>query len=394
MDSKKRALYQGGVINITSFMAQFTIAMVNLALVYRMRNYFNASAQLVGAAASTYNFTYFVACLFLSPLTRRLKPPQSVNISMVVMTLAVGVVLFTTHISVAFVALVFYGAAMAFLWPQIESWLARGKEGQALNRATSNFNVSWSLGLALSPLLTGALVEVGTTIPLILSMALFLVIFLLITVAQRTIFDDDSSVSEHTRVQNSQGVDQSTPLRFLSWAGVFTTYCALPITLTIFPLYAQDLNIFSESVVGTLLAVRGLVTVAMFIVLGRTKRWHFKKWLIILVQVAIALLLFGARFASTYLHFLLFFFLYGLFFACTYSMSIFHGASGTLQLSKRMMIHEVLLTLGSVIGATFGGGIYEKYGFSNLLLIASIVVIIPPVLSLFIGKKPIAQKGA
>lgn len=393
MDSKKRALYQGSVINITSFMAQFTIAMVNLALVYRLRNYFNVSAQVVGFAASTYNFTYFVACLLLSPLTRRLKPPQSVNISLIMMTIAVGVVLFTTHIGVAFVALVFYGIAMAFLWPQIEAWLARGKEGQALNRATSNFNVSWSLGLALSPLLTGALVEVGTTIPLVLAMALFLLVFILISVAQTTIFNDDSSVSEHTHIKNSQGVDQSTPLRFLSWAGVLTVYCALPIILTIFPLYAQDHNIFSESIVGTLLGVRGLVTVAMFIVLGRSKRWHFKKWLIILVQVAVALILFGARFATTYLHYLLFFFLYGLLFACAYSMSIFHGASGTLQLSKRMMIHEVLLTLGSVIGAIFGGGIYQKYGFSNLLLIASIVVVIPPVVALFSGKKSIVHEG-
>ncbi len=393
MDSKRRALYQGSVINISSFMAQFTIAMVNLALVYRMRNHFHLSAQMVGVSASIYTSTYLVACLLLSPLTRRLKPPQSVTISMFLMIIAVGVILITNHIGVAFGALVVYGGAMAFLWPQIEVWLARGKEGQALNRATSNFNVSWSLGLALSPLLTGALVEMGTTLPLILAMALFLGVVILITVARRTVFDEDSSVSEHVRVQNWEGSDQSTPLRFISWAGVLTVYTALAITLTIFPLYVQDQSLFSEAVVGSLLSVRGLVTVAMFVVLGRSKRWHFKRWLIILIQVAVALLLVVGIFATTYLHYLFFFLVYGLLFAFAYSMSIFHGASGSLHLSQRMMIHEVLLTLGSVIGSIFGGGIYQRYGFSKVLLVVSIVVVIPPLVALFVPKRSFVKQG-
>lgn len=393
MDNKRKALYQGSVINISSFMAQFTIAMVNLALVYRMRNHFHLSAQMVGVSASIYAVTYLVACLVLSPLTHRLKPPQSVTISMLLMVGAIGVILLTNQIGVAFAALVVYGGAMAFLWPQIEVWLARGKEGQELNRATSNFNVSWSLGLALSPLLTGALVETGTTLPLILAMALFLGVAILIGVARRTVFDEDSSVSEHTRIQNYEGVDQSTPLRFISWAGVLTVYTALGITLTIFPLYAQDQNLFSEAVVGSLLSVRGLVTMVMFVVLGRSKRWHFKRWLIILVQVAVALLLAGGIFAKTYLHYLFFFSIYGLLFAFAYSMSIFHGASGSLHLSQRMMIHEVLLTLGNIIGAIFGGGIYQKYGFSRVLLIASIGVVIPPLVALLFGNKNFVKQG-
>ncbi|MFA7371252.1 MAG: MFS transporter [Sphaerochaetaceae bacterium] len=387
MNKTREALYQGRVINVTSFVAQFTIAMVNLALVYRMRHHFNLTAQLVGVSASIYTFTYLVACIVLEPLTKRLKPYNSVIIAMLMMACAVTTILATSQVAVAFTALVIYGAAMAFLWPQIESWLARGKEGQALNKATSHFNVAWSLGLALSPLLTGALVELNTTLPLSLAIILFLAVTLLLLIAKRVIFDEDDAISEHKRILNSTSQDESTPLRFISWAGVLTVYTALAVTLTIFPLYAQDLNLFSETLVGSLLALRGLVTVLMFIVLGKTEGWHFKKSLILLTQVAVAALLFLGVLATSYFHYLIFFFLYGILFACAYSMSIFHGASGSLYRAKRMMIHEVLLTIGTVLGSIFGGGIYQKYGFSKVLIAGALLVMIPPIVSLVMVKK-------
>ena len=115
--------------------------------------------------------------------------------------------------------------------------------------------------------------------------------------------------------------------------------------------------------------------------------------MIILIQVAVALLLVGGIFATTYLHYLFFFSIYGLLFALAYSMSIFHGASGSLHLSQRMMIHEVLLTLGNIIGAIFGGGIYQKYGFSRVLLIASVVVVLPPLVALFVRDKNFVKQG-
>ncbi|MDD2297547.1 MAG: MFS transporter, partial [Sphaerochaetaceae bacterium] len=164
MDLNRSMQLQSRILNSTSFMAQFAIAMINLALVYHMRLQFNLSPQLIGVSASIYTFTYFISCLALGPIATRLKPRHSVSLSVAGMGISIAVVMVTTSIAVAFVALAGYGIAMSFLWPQIETWLARGKEGRALNKATSSFNVSWSLGAATSPLLTGILVEIHTQI--------------------------------------------------------------------------------------------------------------------------------------------------------------------------------------------------------------------------------------
>jgi|GEM_PF-3970719 len=47
-----------------------------------------------------------------------------------------------------------------------------------------------------------------------------------------------------------------------------------------------------------------------------------------------------------------------------------------------MLIHESLLTVGSVIGNTFGASLYQYYSFSSVLMMCSILLLLPLVLLL------------
>ena len=67
-----------------------------------------------------------------------------------------------------------------------------------------------------------------------------------------------------------------------------------------------------------------------------------------------------------------------------YSFSIFHGASGSINRSHRMLIHEVLLTIGTVLGSVVGGTIYQYVDFDTVLYAGSALVLIPTVSSLII----------
>jgi DHA1 family multidrug resistance protein-like MFS transporter/DHA1 family quinolone resistance protein-like MFS transporter len=377
MEMNASSRIQSRVINISSFWGQFAISMVNLALVYHMRLTFGLSAQMVGISAAVYTSTYFISCLLLGPIVSRMRPRHSVVLSVMGMAFAIALVSWTQQVIIAFIALVLYGIAMAFLWPQIEEWLARGKEGRELNRATSSFNVSWSIGTALSPLITGLLLERNIRAPLALGIGVFIAIASLIVLATRMVPSIRAVPSEHTSMQGSTQVDASTPLRFLSWAGVLTVYASLAVTLTIFPLHAMDNLPFSESIVGVLLLIRGLATVGMFIVMGKTSIWHFNRFFVILSQLSVAVLcLWGMHISGFVTHFI-FFFLFGILFAMSYSYSIFHGASGSINRSRRMLIHEVLLTIGTVLGSVVGGTLYEYLNFSTVLAACAILVLLP-----------------
>jgi predicted MFS family arabinose efflux permease len=365
------------VLNSASFISQFAISMVNLALVYHLRISFNLSAKMIGFSAALYTGTYFICCLVLEPLTHHMRPRHSVELSVVGMGLSVLAVVLTKDVNVALISLVFYGVFMSFLWPQIESWLARGKEGQELNKATSSFNVSWSLGGALSPLLTGFLAFYTPIYPLVVAISLFVTVYLLIAISTQLFPEIRSVASEKQNISQANLVDQSTPLRFLSWAGILAVYASYAIILTIFPIYALDSLPINQKGVGALLLVRGLTTVIMFIILGKTSWWHFKKNLILTILILVSLLYLAGTKISGFLSYALFFALFGILFAFAYSFSIFHGASGSVHRSKRMLIHEILLTIGTITGSIGGGYFYEAFGYNTVLKASSIFVLMP-----------------
>ncbi|MFA7128343.1 MAG: MFS transporter, partial [Sphaerochaeta sp.] len=154
-------------------------------------------------------------------------------------------------------------------------------------------------------------------------------------------------------------------------------YTGMSVILTIFPLYAQDVLNINESTTGLLLLVRGFTTCISFLLLGKTGFWQFKKRYIFLVQGLFALSCLLAIGFTSLISYALFFFLFGILFAAAYDQSMFHGASGSINRSQRMIIHEVLLTVGTILGAVLGGYIYEVFSFSMVLrLIGSATLII------------------
>jgi len=57
------------VLNVASFVAQLTIAMVNLAMVYHLRGFFHLTADKIGIAASISTGSYLLFCILLSSYT-------------------------------------------------------------------------------------------------------------------------------------------------------------------------------------------------------------------------------------------------------------------------------------------------------------------------------------
>jgi predicted MFS family arabinose efflux permease len=377
MENPKNVRLQLLVLNTTSFFSQFSIAMINLAIVYYLRYKFQLSAQMIGLAASTYTFTYFLFCIVLGNLYAKCKPRFCVEMSLVGMAASIIMLLISTTVLHAFISLGIYGLFMSMLWPQIMSWLTRGKEKDELNTATSSFNFSWSFGAGLSPLFAGFLIERTTSLPLMVGISIFIIVFIFISVSTKFIPGIRAAKSEHQTNKDDPKVDLSTPLRFLCWAGLVTSYAAFSVILTIFPLFAQDQLHISESRVGILLLIRGFATCLMFVYLGRASWWQFKKSVVLIVQICVGIVcIIGIR-ATSMGSLAVFFLLFGILFAMVYTFSIFHGASGSVNRSRRMVIHEVLLTVGTILGASLGGTIYQHFDYALVLQFCSILVFIP-----------------
>ena len=371
MDTREEKV-QFWMLNVASFLGQLAISMVNLALVYHLRYTLGSSAGVVGLAASTYTSVYLVCCLTFGGFYQRFRPYVVVCVSVLGMGVSMILVALSSSVPLVFALLVMYGFFMSMLWPQVEAWITRGSEGEKLNRLTSAFNFSWSFGTGVSPYVTGFLVTFSPAFALGTGALVFAVIAVIVALGTslcagiRATGPERDYIHDLERRENAQ--DHSTPLRYDSWIAIFVVYSALSVVLNIFPMYAGEVAGMSETTSGFLLLLRGLATCAAFMTLGRMRFWQFKAWMIYLAQGLFIVLALVFHRASSPLATGVFFVLFGVVFALCYSFSIFHSAAGAINRGRRMVIHECVLTVGQVIGASFGGGIYQSMGYSNVLL--------------------------
>ncbi len=371
MLSTSRAHYS--ILNVTSFATQMGIALINFALVYHLRYVFNLRADQIGIATSIYTATYLLSCIFGEKWAGRFSPRSCVQASLLLMAASIIVVVTASSVLVVYGALAAYGIVMSLMWPQIEAWISRGKEGRQLNSAMSAFNFSWSFGAGVAPFVAGILVEQGTGTALLSGAGLLMTVFLFLWGSAFFLPSIRHVPSEKHTVDATVVKDTSTSLRFFCWIGVVLVYSGMSVIQTIFPLFAHDSLGLSESVTGALLLARGLTTCLSFFLLGRSSWWQFRPTVIFGVQIVFAVLcLIAVNFSAVWMY-IPFFILFGIIFAGAYNLSMFHGASGSINRARRMMVHEVLLTVGTIIGASTGGMIYEALGFHAVLVMLAMV---------------------
>ncbi len=359
-------------LNIASFLAQTGIIIINLALVYFLTNE-SASPTLIGIASAIYNFVYLCGCLLFGSFYQKFKPRYMVLCSLLGMAVSITLVIIVKNLSVTLFLLALYGLSMSMLWPQMEAWITRGKEGAELNKATSGFNLSWSFAAGIATYIGSFFITKGASVGLLSGICSLLFSAMLVFFVSTFIPAIRAVKGEAEAVKEIKGEDHSTVLRFYSWIGVGLVYIVLSILNNIFPLYGTVLG-YSAKVVGFLLLIRGLTTTLTFIVLGRVSWWQFKFSLIIACQFLLAICCLLGSFSKSVFSFGFVFFLIGILVAFLYDFSIFHSASGAINRNSRMIIHEVVLNTGAVLGSLFGGSLYEFFGYSFLLIVLSICI--------------------
>lgn len=363
---------------ISSFLAQFTIAMVNFSLVYFMRDKHGLSSAAIGIASSLYTLFYFLFCLIYGKFLSSVGNKKKVVASLIGMAMAIAFVLLSPNSGVLYLALSLYGVAMALLWPNVEEWITSSQEGDELSKAVSSFNFSWSFGAGISTAFGGFFSQLGVSFPLVIAIALFVVTAFWVL-----------SIKEEDRVEkidDCDTLDNSTPLRFLCWCGLVCVYVGYSLIITIFPLYASSSLMFSETLTGNLLLFRGISACISFVLLGKLLFWQFKASVIFSSQIAFAILALLLSFIKSPVLLAIYFTVFGFIFALCYELSIFHGASGARNRAKRMMIHEVLLTVGTIIGSSLGGIIYQYISFNAVLYSIFTATMVLVVVELFLYK--------
>lgn len=367
---------------LSTFLSQGSIVIFNFTLVYYLREC-GIDSVGIGLASSIYPTLYFLGCIFMPKLLPSLKGKARILAANIGMAFTGLVLTFIKNEALIMTDLVFYGLFQSLLWTNMETWITGGKEGGELTSRLTLFNFSWSFSVGLATSFSGFVSEYSTRLSIWSGCVFFLISALLVALSGRSY---DSKKEKEEIVSE----DHSSPLRFPSWAGVLLVYTGYSLVLTVFPQYAMDTLGYSESVTGNILLFRGISVTIAFLIMQKARVWQKGVGPILGSQAFFAILTFLMLFLRSVAAFAILFALYGFVFALSYDLSIFHGAEGAKDRHKRMVIHEVLLTLGTIIGSLVGGFVYQYFSFKTLVLtisILSVVIVVIEALALSIKRK-------
>lgn len=367
---------------LSTFLSQGSIVIFNFTLVYYLREC-GIDSVGIGLASSIYPTLYFLGCIFMPKFLPSLKGKARILAANIGMAFTGLVLTFIKNEALIMTDLVFYGLFQSLLWTNMETWITGGKEGGELTSRLTLFNFSWSFSVGLATSFSGFVSEYSTRLSIWSGCVFFLISALLVALSGRSY---DSKKEKEEIVSE----DHSSPLRFPSWAGVLLVYTGYSLVLTVFPQYAMDTLGYSESVTGNILLFRGISVTIAFLIMQKARVWQKGVGPILGSQAFFAILTFLMLFLRSIAAFAILFALYGFVFALSYDLSIFHGAEGAKDRHKRMVIHEVLLTIGTIIGSLVGGFVYQYFSFKTLVLtisILSVVIVVIEALALSIKRK-------
>ena len=353
---------------LSTFLSQGSIVIFNFTLVYYLREC-GIDSVGIGLASSIYPTLYFLGCIFMPKFLPSLKGKARILAANIGMAFTGLVLTFIKNEALIMTDLVFYGLFQSLLWTNMETWITGGKEGGELTSRLTLFNFSWSFSVGLATSFSGFVSEYSTRLSIWSGCVFFLISALLVALSGRSY---DSKKEKEEIVSE----DHSSPLRFPSWAGVLLVYTGYSLVLTVFPQYAMDTLGYSESVTGNILLFRGISVTIAFLIMQKARVWQKGVGPILGSQAFFAILTFLMLFLRSIAAFAILFALYGFVFALSYDLSIFHGAEGAKDRHKRMVIHEVLLTLGTIIGSLVGGFVYQYFSFKTLVLTISILSVV------------------
>ena len=375
----------------SAFLVAIALGCLSLGMVFFVRDVFSAGAALIGWFAAFWAICYFAGCMFLRPALRRVLPRYSLMIATGLSGLFNLGMLVWPSLVVSFILYGLLGLSMSLFWPPLMGWLSHGAEGRQLNKMMSRFNLAWSSGAIVSPLLAGYLSELRPDLPVLASTIVFFASFAFIAVLSIYLprIRHDTYTDRKKRHDRDQE-DRSTDLRFPAWVGVTASYITLGVMSAVFPLFAREQLGISESGVGTLFLVRSLFATLGFIILGRTAFWHFKPGQMIVGQVCYAVLWVGIARAGSFGLLMAVMLPLGLLMALVYNNSIFHGVSGSTQRAHRMAVHESILTAGSVLGSVIGGFLYQYHSMQTVFALCVVTLLaggLVQVLTIVIGRR-------
>jgi MFS family permease len=360
------------------------------ALPFFVFHHLGGSAAVTGGIGSAQSFVYAAVCLGSSMAIARVHNAMGVAVA--------GALLFTglfvgghltgnLYLYCGMVGL--STAGMSLVWPALHSWLGAKKEVALRTRAMGNFNIAWSLGLAVGALVGGWLYVEDPRLPFV-AVALLggLAAALIYTVPSREPHAPEPEtppMALREREQLERLIPAAWVANGVGWAMVITTRMVFPKQLDdlvevnalriLFENEAPALLTYGAArVYGALAFTLSTCSCVLYYLMGRTQWWHGRSSIILVLQLLAALSVWTLGVTQSLVLMALSFALIGVNCGFCFFASSYYCTANPALTHRRMAINEGVVGAGGFAAPFAIGYIADAQGIPAAFKYAPAVV--------------------
>lgn len=369
-------------ICLVGFLLDFAIMVGLTALPFYAFNQLGGGAALSGVLGGVQAAAYAFTCILAAGMVARARNGLTLALfGILVFTVCFCTVPLSNNawVCCGIMAVSFVG--MGLVWPALHSWVGAEPDPALRARHMSWFNLSWSFGFAVSPLLAGPLYDWDYRLPFVVLFVLGLVCVLILRTMphEKAYFSSATQEMIDSRVEHDR--DSETHL-YAAWCATFAANALVGVTRCVYPKRVADLvtsgqlQLFFEDVPAAFLrhapatkfswlaGALALSTSFTFIVLGRTSFWRHRIEVLFAFQVlsAVAFWVLGSTRSLAVM--MLAFIIVGATMGMAFFSSAYYSLADPEHKHRRASINEGAVGVGGFVGSILFGYVVERWGLA------------------------------
>lgn len=280
---------------------------------------------------------------------------------------------------------------LAFVWPALHSWVGAEPDLVKRGRSMARFNIAWSAGFAVSPLIAGPLCDLDYRLPFLLAGGAGAIAVVLIrSLPHEALFF--GTVTQAMLDERAEQDRASEAHLLAAWCANIISNILINATRSVFPkrieelVDAHQLRFLWESDTTSILTsgaatkyswlafTLSFVMMAVFLWMGRSRWWHHRLWMVVVVQLLAAVAFWTIGWTDSLLLLLACFVLIGINGGAAFFSAIYYSMANPALKHRRAAINEGAVGIGGFIGSMSFGMLAQAYGTGWPFIYAPILI--------------------
>ena len=354
----------------------FTIHMCMVGVILPWRIMELGGDRLAVGALGLWFVPYILGCLWIGPRADRLGVKHLLLVATGSNAAIVSLMPQASSVPVLLATYILTGLTTSLFWAPMVGWLSTGHDGPHLNRRLGAFNFSWGTGAILgypigSALETFAKVHPGQAF--YVPAGLVAVTMILIAGARHL----PGQVRAGSAPRHDEPVDPVLQRTFCWISRIALVFAWLSLGALRFPLASLVKEISRQEstrllVYALAICTSNSVQTAVYFLLGKTSRWHYRLTPLVLLQLSAAVAVAGVGLSTGPIELIFWCAAATTGLAVSYHSHIYYSLDVGTSRSAGMAFHEIIAAAGFAAGSfVVGGALGQAFGIRTTYHVAA-----------------------